>query len=163
MFGKKNFKLYNNPSGNTLAVDFEDPASHDDIRSSEMHLPVGVPVKLVIHSQDVIHNVGLAHFRMKMDAVPGIPTTLWFTPKYTTAEMKERTGNPNFVYEISCDQMCGKGHFSMRGVIVVESDIKYKTWLSLQSPEYKTIFKNITADSTAAQADTIKTPLAKAN
>mgnify|MGYP003471397793 CR=1 FL=1 len=53
--------------------------------------------------------------------------------------------------------------FSMRGVIVVESDIKYKTWLSLQSPEYKTIFKNITADSTAAQADTIKTPLAKAN
>ena len=51
----------------------------------------------------------------------------------------------------------------MRGVIVVESDIKYKTWLSLQSPEYKTIFKNITADSTAAQADTIKTPLAKAN
>lgn len=106
-----------------------------------MHLPVGVPVKLVIHSQDVIHNVGLAHFRMKMDAVPGIPTTLWFTPKYTTAEMKERTGNPNFVYEISCDQMCGKGHFSMRGVIVVESDIKYKTWLSLQSPEYKTIFK----------------------
>lgn len=163
VFGKKNFKLYNNPSGNTLAVDFEDPASHDDIRSSEMHLPVGVPVKLVIHSQDVIHNVGLAHFRMKMDAVPGIPTTLWFTPKYTTAEMKERTGNPNFVYEISCDQMCGKGHFSMRGVIVVESDIKYKTWLSLQSPEYKTIFKNITADSTAAQADTIKTPLAKAN
>ncbi len=163
VFGKKNFKLYNNPSGNTLAVDFEDPASHDDIRSSEMHLPVGVPVKLIIHSQDVIHNVGLAHFRMKMDAVPGIPTTLWFTPKYTTAEMKERTGNPNFVYEISCDQMCGKGHFSMRGVIVVESDIKYKTWLSLQSPEYKTIFKNITADSTAAQADTIKTPLAKAN
>jgi cytochrome c oxidase subunit 2 len=57
---------------------------------------------------------------MKMDAVPGIPTTMWFTPQYTTEEMKVRTGNPNFVYEISCDQMCGKGHFSMRGIIVVE-------------------------------------------
>jgi hypothetical protein len=63
----------------------------------------------------VIHDVGLSHFRMKMDAVPGIPTTLWFTPKYTTKEMKERTKNPNFVYEISCDQMCGNSHYSMRG------------------------------------------------
>ncbi len=79
---------------------------------------------------DVIHDVGLSHFRMKMDAVPGIPTTMWFTPKYTTEEMKVRTGNPNFVYEISCDQMCGKGHFSMRGIIIVESEQDYKKWLA---------------------------------
>ncbi len=65
---------------------------------------------MIIGSRDVIHDVGLAHFRMKMDAVPGIPTTLWFTPKYTTKEMKEKTGNPDFVYEIACDQMCGSGH-----------------------------------------------------
>jgi cytochrome c oxidase subunit 2 len=74
-----------------------------------------------------------------MDAVPGIPTTMWFTPKYTTEEMKKRTGNPNFVYEISCDQMCGKGHFSMRGVIVVETEEQYKKWLSEQKPEYLTL------------------------
>jgi cytochrome c oxidase subunit II len=142
VLGRKSFKLYNTPTGNTLGVDFEnDPASHDDLRvASEMHIPVNRPVKLVINSMDVIHDVGLSHFRMKMDAVPGIPTTLWFTPKYTTEQMKVRTGNPNFVYEISCDQMCGKGHFSMRGVIVVESEADYNKWLATQKPEYFTIF-----------------------
>ncbi len=138
--GKKNYKLYNQPSGNTLAVDFEDPESHDDLHTTEMHLPVGKPIKLVINAMDVIHDVGLSHFRMKMDAVPGIPTTMWFTPKYTTEEMKKRTGNPNFVYEISCDQMCGKGHFSMRGVIVVESEEDYNKWLASQKPEYYTLY-----------------------
>jgi cytochrome c oxidase subunit 2 len=138
--GKKNYKLYNNPSGNTLGVDFEDPESWDDLHTTEMHLPLGKPVKLVINAMDVIHDVGLPHFRMKMDAVPGIPTTLWFTPKYTTAEMKKRTGNPNFVYEISCDQICGKGHFSMRGIIIVESESDYNKWLSSQKPEYFTLF-----------------------
>ena len=146
--GKKNYKLYNQPSGNTLAVDFEDPESHDDLHTTEMHLPVGKSIKLVINAMDVIHDVGLSHFRMKMDAVPGIPTTMWFTPKYTTEEMKKRTGNPNFVYEISCDQMCGKGHFSMRGVIVVESEADYNKWLASQKPEYFTLYPD--KDPTAA-------------
>jgi cytochrome c oxidase subunit II len=143
ILGKKDYKKYNQPSGNTLGVDFDDINSLDDLHvPAEMHLPVGVPVKLVINAQDVIHDVGLNHFRMKMDAVPGIPTTLWFTPKYTTEQMKVRTGNANFVYEISCDQMCGQGHFSMRGVIVVESPEDYKKWLAAQTPEYFTLFPN---------------------
>jgi len=155
VLGKKNYKLYNNPTGNTLGVDFEDPESWDDLHTTIMYLPVDKPVKLVIHAMDVIHDVGLSHFRMKMDAVPGIPTTMWFTPKYTTEEMKVRTGNPNFVYEISCDQMCGKGHFSMRGVITVISQNEYTKWLSEQKPEYFTMYPdkdpekvNKTADST---------------
>jgi cytochrome c oxidase subunit 2 len=114
--------------------------SWDDLHTTEMHLPVNRTVKLVINEMDVIHDVGLSHFRMKMDAVPGIPTTMWFTPQYTTEQMKKRTGNPNFVYEISCDQMCGKGHFSMRGVIIVESEEDYKKWLASQKPEYFTLF-----------------------
>ena len=69
---------------------------------------------------------------MKMDAVPGIPTTIWFTPKYTTAEMKEITGNKDFVYEISCDQMCGRGHYSMRGLIIVETQEEYDDWMAEQ-------------------------------
>jgi cytochrome c oxidase subunit 2 len=164
--GKKNYKLYNQPSGNTLAVDFQDPESHDDIRTTEMHLPVGRPVKLVINAMDVIHDVGLSHFRMKMDAVPGIPTTMWFTPKYTTEEMKKRTGNPNFVYEISCDQMCGKGHFSMRGVIVVESEADYQKWLDSQKPEYLALFpdkdpSNKQATTSADSTATAAKPMAK--
>lgn len=156
ILGKKDYKLTKGANG--LGVDFNDPASHDDIHvGATMHLPVGKPVKLVINAQDVIHDVGLSHFRLKMDAVPGIPTTMWFTPLYTTEEMKARSGNPNFTYEISCDQMCGKGHFSMRGVIIVEKEEDYKLWLASQKPEYYTIYpdkapKAPVADSTAKAA-----------
>ena len=139
ILGKKNYKL--TKGANSLGVDFNDPASLDDLHVSvTMHLPVGKPVKLVINAQDVLHDVGLPHFRLKMDAVPGIPTTMWFTPLYTTEQMKVKTGNPNFTYEISCDQMCGKGHFSMRGMIIVEKEEDYNKWLATQQPEYFTIF-----------------------
>jgi cytochrome c oxidase subunit 2 len=137
VLGKIDYKKYNQPSGNIVAVDFNDPTSHDDLHvSANMKLPVGRPVKLVIHAQDVIHDVGLAHFRLKMDAVPGIPTTLWFTPKYTTKQMKEKTGNPEFTYEISCDQICGAGHFSMRGTIEVVEEAEYQAWKASQVPQY---------------------------
>ncbi len=162
ILGKKNYKLSNIPAGNDLGVDFVgDDKSWDDLRTTEMHLPVGKPVKLVINAQDVIHNVGLSHFRMKMDAVPGIPTTMWFTPQITTADMKKKTGNPNFVYEISCDQMCGKGHFSMRGVIVVETEEEYKKWLASQKPDYYNVFpdkapKPVTADTAKVQTASVE-------
>jgi cytochrome c oxidase subunit II len=139
VLGKKDYKL--TKGANSLGVDFEDPASLDDIHvSTTMHIPVGKPVKMVINAQDVIHDVGLPHFRLKMDAVPGIPTTQWFTPKFTTEDMKVKTGNPNFTYEITCDQMCGKGHFSMRGIIIVESEAEYRKWLATQKAEYYTIY-----------------------
>jgi len=160
--GRKNYKLYNQPAGNTLGVDFEAEESWDDLHTTEMHLPVNRPVKLVINAMDVIHDVGLSHFRMKMDAVPGIPTTLWFTPQYTTEQMKKRTGNPNFVYEISCDQMCGKGHFSMRGVIVVETEEEYNKWLASQKPEYLTFFPTKDPSNQKASTDTTSVPLAQA-
>lgn len=139
VLGKKDYRL--TKGANSLGVDFNDPKSLDDIHVPvTMHLPVRKPVKLIINAQDVIHDVGLSHFRLKMDAVPGIPTTMWFTPLYTTEEMRTRTGNPNFVYEISCDQICGKGHFSMRGIITVESEADYKKWLATQEPMYYTVF-----------------------
>ena len=153
MLGKKSYKL--TTAKNNLGVDFEDPASHDDIHvNTTMHIPVGVPLKMVIHSQDVIHDVGLPHFRLKMDAVPGIPTTQWFTPKITTAEMIKKTGNPDFNYEIACDQLCGSSHYSMRGVIIVETMEEYKKWLAQQKSEYYTLFPDkdpnpVIADSTS--------------
>jgi cytochrome c oxidase subunit II len=156
IFGKKIYTNYNKPSGNTLGVDFNDVNSLDDIHvPAEMHLIKGVPVKLVIGAQDVIHDVGLNHFRMKMDAVPGIPTTLWFTPQYTTAEMKVRTGNANFVYEISCDQMCGQGHYSMRGTIVVETKEEYDAYMAKQKPEYFALYPD-KAPAPIAAGDTAK-------
>jgi cytochrome c oxidase subunit 2 len=166
VLGRKNYRLTDASNGNALGVDWEDGASHDDIEATEMHLVVGKPVQLVINAQDVIHDVGLVHFRLKMDAVPGIPTTLWFTPLYTTAQMKEITGNKDFVYEISCDQMCGSGHYSMRGVIVVETQEEYDAWMASKKPQYLTVKEANApaapkADSTMSAAVITNKPLAQ--
>lgn len=171
-FGKKYFRDID-PASNTLGLVWvdnkelnqkADPATYDDIvQEQTMYVIKGRPVKLIIGSRDVIHDVGLPHFRMKMDAVPGIPTTLWFTPKFTTAEMKEKTGNSNFVYELSCDQMCGNGHYSMKGIIEVVTKEEYDAWMAKQKPYYYSAFPdkdpsakptapNVTKDSSATAA-----------
>lgn len=143
VFGKKYYKKTDEAKGNPLGQIWEDPANHDDIyiAGEDLHLVVNKPVKMIIGAKDVIHDVGLAHFRMKMDAVPGIPTTMWFTPTKTTKQMKEETGNDKFVYEISCDQMCGKGHTGMRGTIVVETQEEFDAWMAGKKPQYATVME----------------------
>lgn len=134
--GKKYYREINPLKNNPLGQVWSDPDNRDDIvASQELHIVVGKPVKMVIYAKDVIHDVGLAHFRLKMDAVPGMPTTMWFTPKFTTREMKQKYGE-DFAYEISCDQMCGAGHYSMRGTIIVESQAEYNVWLKGQQAQY---------------------------
>jgi cytochrome c oxidase subunit 2 len=123
-----------------------------------MYLVKNRPAQLIIGSRDVIHDVGLVHFRMKMDAVPGIPTTIWFTPKYTTKEMKERTGNPDFVFEISCDQMCGNGHYSMKGIIEVVTQEEFDIWMAKQKPNY--LVANPDKEPKVPAADTISNKIA---
>jgi cytochrome c oxidase subunit 2 len=157
-FGKKYYKSIDDANNNLLGLQWDDPLGHDDVVESEkLVLVKGRPVKLVIGSRDVVHDVGLSAFRMKMDAVPGIPTTMWFTPQFTTKEMQEKTGNPNFVYEISCDQMCGNGHYSMRGVIEVVDQEEFDVWMAKQKPAYLQANpdkdpENIKSDSTKLSA-----------
>lgn len=155
-FGKKYFKNIDNAS-NSLGLIWDDELAHDDIVMEQtVYLVKGKPVKFVLGSRDVIHDVGLSQFRLKMDAVPGIPTTMWFTPKYTTKEMKEITGNPNFQYEISCDQMCGNGHYSMKGVIEVVDQEEFDAIMAKQKPYYYTAFPekdpSAVADTTVVAA-----------
>jgi cytochrome c oxidase subunit 2 len=158
VLGKKFYKLIDEAKNNPLGQIWDDPANHDDIYVSgeEMHLVVNKPVRLVINAKDVIHDVGLAHFRMKMDAVPGTPTTMWFTPTKTTAQMKKELNDPEFIYEISCDQMCGQGHFSMRGTIVVESQEEFDRWMFSKKPKYYAAFPDKDPDNIKAKADTTK-------
>lgn len=158
-FGKKYFRNID-PASNTLGLIWADnkelsqtadPAAYDDlVMEQTMYVIKGRPVKLVIGSRDVIHDVGLPHFRMKMDAVPGIPTTLWFTPKFTTKEMQEKSGNGNFEYEIACDQVCGNGHYSMKGIIKVVTQQEYDAWAVTQKPYYYSAFPE--KDPSAAPA-----------
>lgn len=137
VLGKRYFTNINDKD-NVLGQDWKDKSNADDIvvQNGELRLIKDKPVELIIGSRDVIHDVGLSHFRMKMDAVPGITTRIWFTPTVTTAEMKKITENENFVYELSCDQMCGKGHYSMRAVVIVETEEEHKAWLAKQQSYY---------------------------
>lgn len=135
--GKKYFKSIDESKSNPLGQIWNDPDNRDDIvvANEPAHIVVNKPVKLVIGAKDVIHDVGLSHFRLKMDAVPSIPTTMWFTPKYTTREMKAKYGQ-DFEYEISCDQMCGSGHYGMRGVFLVESEAEFRIWQASKQSQY---------------------------
>lgn len=127
---------------NEFGMDFTDRAAFDDFTPRELHLPKGQPVEFRIRARDVLHSVFAPHFRLKMDAVPGMPTRFWFVPTKTTEEMRIETGNPDFNYEIACTEVCGRGHFSMRLLVVVEEPEVYEKWKSEQeswlsrNPEY---------------------------
>lgn len=118
---------------NALGIDARDEASKDDITvKGEFHLPVNVPVQFSFRSQDVIHSAYMPHFRAQMNCVPGMETKFKFTPTITTAEMKQRTGNPDFEYILLCNKICGAAHYNMQMKIVVESAEDFKKWIADQ-------------------------------
>jgi len=160
VLGKKYFKAINESENNPLGQLWEDSTNKDDIYiapGDPMHLVVNKPVRLIINAKDVIHDVGLTHFRLKMDAVPGTPTTMWFTPTKTTAQMKKDMDDPDFVYEISCDQMCGAGHYKMRGTIIVESQEEFDFWMAKQKPKFYLAHPEKDPEALKAIADTVNT------
>lgn len=131
--GSFNYKLIDN--NNDTGIDYTDEASFDDFTStSELHIPVNKPILLKIRARDVLHSVFIPHLRVKMDAVPGMPTRFQFTADKTTDEMRNITGNPNFGYEIACTEVCGQGHFSMRIRLIVEDEAAWQAWCREQKP-----------------------------
>ena len=125
--GVVNYKMIDN-FGNEFGLDLSDKNAYDDFKSLELHLPKGKEILLKIRAKDVIHSVFLPHFRVKMDAVPGMPTQFKFMATKTTEEMRSETGNPNFNYELACTEICGRGHFSMKMAVVVHEADDYERW-----------------------------------
>ena len=82
-----------------------------------LHVPTGKPIRLVMISEDVIHDFGLPAFRMKQDVLPGRYTSEWFE----ATEPGE--------YHLFCDQYCGSNHAKMKGTIYVMEPAKYRQWL----------------------------------
>ncbi|MDN3669749.1 cytochrome c oxidase subunit II [Echinicola jeungdonensis] len=117
---------------NSRGIDFTDKKSLDDFPAQKVVLPKGEPVLFKIRSRDVLHSVFAPHMRLKMDAVPGMPTRFWFTPTKTTQEMREELGDEEFVYEIACTEVCGGGHFSMRKEIEVVEPAEFQKWVAEQ-------------------------------
>ncbi|MEA5457911.1 cytochrome c oxidase subunit II [Arcicella sp. LKC2W] len=130
--GNNNYKLID--ATNSVGIDYTDEKSFDDFTANEMHLPKGVPVLLKIKAQDVLHSVYLPYQRVKMDAVPGMPTKFWFVPNKTTDEMRYITGNPDFNYKLNCTEICGSGHFGMAITVFVDEPEDYAVWCKQQKP-----------------------------
>lgn len=89
----------------------------DVITNNEMRIPIGLPVKIRLRSEDVIHSFFLPHFRLKQDAVPGLTIEIWVEAT--------RTGD----FEIACAELCGFGHYSMKGILTVMEQDEYRDWL----------------------------------
>lgn len=143
------------PGINDVGVNYNDPASHDDIYLSsgdEIVLPKGRKVRVRITAQDVLHNFGMPHFSVKMDAIPGLPTYFVFTPTMTTEEYRSNLKKykeyqtpydetePNgakkweaFNFELACQELCGKGHFSMRRIVKIVEPEDYEKWLETKT------------------------------
>jgi len=128
--GEYDYRLIN--SINEFGMNFQDRASFDDFSPRELHLPKGRPVDIKIRARDVLHSFFLPHFRVKMDAVPGMPTRFGFTPTKTTEEMRQELGNPDFNYELACTEICGRGHYSMRLIVIVHEPEEYDEWFASQ-------------------------------
>jgi len=121
---------------NPLGLDRSDPAGKDDVTTlNQLYLPVNTPIIVKLRSKDVIHSFNLPEFRVKQDAVPGFTIPVWFVPNVTTAEMRTKTGNPEFQYEIACAQLCGLGHYRMRAFVTVQSSDDFQKWLEQQAKE----------------------------
>jgi cytochrome c oxidase subunit 2 len=104
---------------NPLGIDVSDPASRDDIVSTnQLHLAEDVPVRLQLRAKDVIHSFFLPNLRVKQDVVPGMKIEIWFQP----AESGQ--------YEIACAQLCGLGHYRMRAFLTVEPQAQLEKWLA---------------------------------
>ncbi|SFC51183.1 cytochrome c oxidase subunit 2 [Polaromonas sp. OV174] len=109
-------------AANPFGLDLTDPAGQANIlvNSNEVHLPVGKPIKVLLRSNDVLHDFYVPPFRARVNMVPGMVTSFWFTPT--------KMGR----YEVLCAQLCGIGHSNMRGVVVVEDEPAFQAWLKAQ-------------------------------
>ncbi|SMD43570.1 cytochrome c oxidase subunit 2 [Aquiflexum balticum DSM 16537] len=132
VLGENDYRLTN--ASNVSGVDFSDKNSFDDFSSPVVIIPKGEPVLFRIRARDVLHSVFAPHMRLKMDAVPGMPTRFWFTATKTTEEMRAELGDPEFVYEIACTEICGRGHNAMRRELRVVEPDEYRKWMSEQKP-----------------------------
>jgi cytochrome c oxidase subunit II len=107
---------------NPFGLNPDDPAGWNNVlvNKNELHLPLDKPVKILLRSHDVLHDFYVPQFRARMNIVPGMVTTFWFTPT--------KSGR----YEILCAQLCGVGHPNMRGYVVVEDEATFQAWLKEQ-------------------------------
>ncbi len=109
---------------NLLGLDPADAAGKDDFNSiNQLHFPVNTPVIVRLSAKDVIHSFKVPVMRITQDAVPGTEIPIWFEAT--------RVGK----FDLACAQLCGLGHYRMKGEVHVESAEQFEAWLKEQAPE----------------------------
>lgn len=124
VFGKTDVSLVT--SANPVGLDVSDPNAKDDIVTlNQLYMQVNRPIIVRLSSKDVIHSFGLPYMRVKQDAIPGMQVPIHFTP------VKVSGDEP---WEIACAQLCGLGHYRMRGQYHVQTKEDFEKWLAAQTP-----------------------------
>jgi cytochrome c oxidase subunit 2 len=120
-FGKNDPSLIS--GDNPLGIDPEDPAGKDDVVTvNNLHLPTNRPVIVDVSSKDVIHSFNIPVLRVKQDTVPGQLISVWFEAT--------QTGH----FELACAQLCGLGHYRMRGDVLIDTPDDFAKWLAENAP-----------------------------
>ena len=122
-FGRTDPKLYD-PTSNPVGLVADDPAGKDDVVAlNTMAVPVNRPVEVRLGSKDVLHSYFVPPLYIKQDTVPGMRIPL----RFTATEVGD--------YEIPCAQLCGLGHYRMKGTLRVLQPTEFEAWLVEQKAQ----------------------------
>jgi cytochrome c oxidase subunit 2 len=129
--------------GNPIGLDRASANAADDIVNlNDLRLPVNRPALIRLSTKDVIHSFGLPEFRVKQDAIPGMFIPMSFTPIMTTEAFRQQTDtadrDPDALprdFEIVCSQLCGLGHYKMKGLVTVLAEDEMAAWIDANTPD----------------------------
>ena len=113
-----------------------DNAADDFYTVNQFHIPVNQKIRVDLTSKDVIHSFTLPELRVKQDAIPGMTIPVHFQATMTSEEFLETTvgtAREGRGLEVTCAQLCGLGHYRMRGFFTVHDDEGYQAWLDEQA------------------------------
>ena len=121
---------------NPIGLDRSDENAKDDVVTiNQLHIPVNRPINVLLSTKDVIHNFKLPEFRVSQDAISGMEIPVWFKATMTSEEFLETakgTAREGMGFEIACAQLCGLGHYRMKGYLTVHDDKGYGEWMDEQ-------------------------------
>ena len=136
VFGNLKSKLVDEVS-NPIGLDRSSFGASDDFFTiNQFHIPVNKKIRIDLSSKDVIHSFKLPELRVGQDAIPGMSIPVHFEATMTSDQfLKKMVGTPREGkgLEISCAQLCGLGHYRMRGYLTVDTEEEYDDWLNLQA------------------------------
>ena len=122
---------------NPIGLDRNSEFGKDDFYTiNQMHIPVDTKIRVDLSSKDVIHNFKLPELRVSQDAIPGMTIPVHFTATSTSKDFLQTavgTKREGKSLEIACAQLCGLGHYRMKGYLTIHEKEDYSAWLEEQA------------------------------